>query len=143
MNKNIKRVLALGACCLTMAFGVACSSGKTTADKNQSDAPITSTSQSGVPITSKWSFESVTTASGTSERVDPDDKNEPEFSTEDGVNFYLKLTKSYTGTITDNGDGTYTLTNPDKPSKPISAKIEDNVLTIIVSDTSSLTFVAK
>ena len=64
----------------------------------------------------------------------------------DGVNFSLRVVKDkdpYTGTITDNGDGTYTLTNSNNASKSITAKIEGNVLTIIISDSSNLTFVAK
>ena len=133
MKKNIKKVLAVLGCLLVMALGMAC--GRPSADKTLPNAPITS----------KWSFESVTTSSGTSERIPVLDAAGPSFSTDDGVNFSLQITKDktpYTGTITDNGDGTYTLTNPNKPDKPINAKIEGNVLTIIINDTSNLTFVA-
>ena len=136
MNKSIKKVLTLLACFLMVSFGVACGLGRPAADKTLPNAPITS----------KWSFDSVTTASGTSGRLFISDKNEPEFSTADGVNFSLRVVKDkdpYTGTITDNGDGTYTLTNSNNTGKPVTAKIEGNVLTIIINDSSNLTFVAK
>ena len=95
------------------------------------------------PITSKWTFDHATNGGKNIQRLLFDkEENLPHF-TSDGQNFRFNITAAneYTGTVTQNDDGSYTLCKDGDPEKAIRASITGNALTVYTSEDSTVVFV--
>jgi hypothetical protein len=95
------------------------------------------------PITSKWTFDHATNKGENVPRHMFDrDEDLPHFSS-DGETFTFNIVPGsvYTGTITQNDNGSYTLINNGNEDKPIIAEITGNALTIIINDDTNVVFV--
>ena len=130
MSNVLKKSSAVILCAFILIACVACSlNEKSKVDRNAGKADITST----------WTYDHAVNKGKNVPRLATDkdeDPNTPHFS------FNIRAKNIYKGTVTDNGDGTYTLTyREDKPK--VKAVIEGNSLTIVVSENSSVVFVVK
>lgn len=97
-----------------------------------------------VDISSHWVFYSVTGDDGTTTYRFPWESEEDlPFFVCDGTDFQISTVQGsvHGGTVTENEDGTYTLTM-DKSGNEFQAKIEGNMLTIYFSDGRELAFEA-
>ena len=95
------------------------------------------------PITSKWTFDHATNDGKNIQRSLFDKEEDlPHFST-NGETFRFNITTAneYTGTVTVNDDGTYTLSKDGDPEKSIQASITGNALTVYTSEDSTIVFV--
>jgi hypothetical protein len=95
------------------------------------------------PITSKWTFDHATNKGENVPRHMFDrDEDLPHFSS-DGETFTFNIVPGsvYTGTISQNEDGTYTLINNGNEDKPIKATVNGNALTIIINENTNVVFV--
>lgn len=105
----------------------------------------TDTEPSGdADISSHWVFYSVTGDDGnTSHRFPWESEEDLPFFVCDGTDFQISTVQGsvHGGTVTENEDGTYTLTI-DKSGNEFQAKIEGNILTIYFSDGRELAFEA-
>ena len=137
MINVLKKTSAVILCAFILIACVACSlDEKSKVDRNAGKADITST----------WTFDHAVNKGKNVPRLATDkdeDPNIPHFSSDGKTfTFNIRAKNTYKGTVTDNGDGTYTLTyREDKPK--VKAVIEGNSLTIVVSENSSVVFVVK
>ena len=136
MKKRIKTILAVVICCFLLFSVAACGS-------SSSDA-----TEETYGITADWEYYSLTVNGETTYRsaVIPDSDN-PHFSSEDGATFKLNVVpdKIYTGDLTLNEDGTYTLTkkDADDSAASLNLKIEGDMLTITFPGGQTIAFKAK
>lgn len=137
MVRSLKKTFATVMCAFILIACAACSlSVDSKVDKKTDKADITSA----------WTFDHAVNKGKNVPRLATDTDNDPKIPhfSSDGKTFTFNITSknTYNGTVTDNGDGTYTLTyREDKPK--IKAVIEGNSLTVEVSADSSVVFVVK
>ncbi|SCW26818.1 hypothetical protein SAMN02910456_00153 [Ruminococcaceae bacterium YRB3002] len=134
MIKTIKKFAVVTVCLFALVAFAGC------AEESKVDE-----SADTADITAEWTFDHAVSGGEDVPRYsNTSDKDLPHFST-DGETFTFNIVpdKTYTGRIEDNGDGTYTLINPNNEDKTISAKITGNSLTITINEENSVTFVVK
>lgn len=138
MVGSLKKMYVVVLCAVVMIAACAC--------KPKEAASKADTSADKAPITSEWVFDHAVSNGKYVSRLassKEEDANIPHFKT-DGKTFTFNLTEknTYTGTVEDNGDGTYSLVkSADKPKLKVT--IEGNALTVHVSDASNVVFVVK
>ena len=130
-----KKQLILIVCMLMILAATGC------ADKAADAGNAAATSK----ITANWEVYSWSVDGVTTYRQEGDDANHiPQFTTADGVNFTFTVTGEtvYDGTIIENDDGSYSLKHGDNPNL-LTAKVEDDTLTIWVSEETTIVFKEK
>ena len=141
--KSKAKMLGLAATTLLCAGSLsACQNEQATVYGPPSDFGM----EEAVPtITSKWVIESWTINGETSYPLPVDDESQlPSFNSDDGETFFLTVTgaKEYRGDLIPQEDGSYQLKYGDNPNI-LTAKIEDDKLTITLPTGTSMTFVAE
>lgn len=129
--KTLKKFLVIALAAATMAVSALALSACKSKESVAAD------------ITAQWSFYSVTDETGTNFRIPGEPEEDLPFFVCNGTEFELCLVpgKVYHGTITENEDGTYTLTEDD-PDKAIQAEIDGNMLVIHFSEVNEIAFEA-
>ena len=138
MVNTCKKVCAVIMCALILAACAACLARKEDSKVNAG--------ANKAPITSEWIYDHAVSGGKYVPRLSTDKEDDPKiphFKT-DGKTFTLNITekRTYSGSVEDNGDGTYSLSKSGNQNK-LLVKIEGNSLTVQVNENNCVVFVVK